>query len=400
MRILPVTLMALVAIVGCQPAPSPTPTTAPKPTEAAKPAASPAASPAAAKPAASPAASPAAVPAPATKPSAAAPTRSFNEQAVADFYRGKTVTLIVSSTAGGGYDLYGRMLARHIGRHIPGNPNVIVQNMPGAGGIVAANSLFSGPQDGTQFGTFTRGLPSEELFGTEGVRFKSNDFHWMGSMNEEVSVCAARTDSPIKRLEDLFTTESTVGGTGAGADTDFFPLLMNALFGTKYKVISGYPGGNEVNLAVERGELHGRCGWSYSSVKSTRAEWFKDRPFMKILVQMSLKKHPEIPEVPLVMELAKTEEQVQLARVVFSRQTMGRPFAIPPQVPADRVAALRTAFDKTMVDPDFLGETDKASVEINNPTTGEEVQALVAEILKTSPDLARKLASIIEDASR
>lgn len=402
MRALLIGIAAMVLLGACSPAAPPPPTAAPaKPTAApAKPDAAPSPSGApAAKPAASPAASPVASPV-AQSGAGAVPTRAFNEAAVAEFYRGKTVTLVVSSTVGGGYDLYGRALARHIGRHIPGNPTVIVQNMPGAGGVVAANNVFTGAQDGTVFATFSRGMPAEELFGQEGIRFKSNEFHWMGSMNDEVSVCAARTDAPVKTFEDLYTTELTVGGTGAGADTDFFPLVLNKLYGTRFRVIGGYPGGNEINLGVERGELQGRCGWSYSSVLSTRAEWFKPPEFMRLIVQMALRKHRDLPDVPLVIDLAKTDEQRALARVVFSRQTMGRPFAIPPRVPADRVAALRTAFDTTMRDPEFLAEADRAKMEINNPTTGEEVQELVAEILRTPPDLAKKLATVLEEAAQ
>lgn len=390
-------LIGLILLLTACSSPSPAPTPA-KPTEPSKPAApaaaSPAASPgAAAKPAASPAASPVASPsASASTGASPIPAREFNEAAVADFYRGKTLTVVVSSTPGGGYDLYGRALARHIGRFIPGNPTVIVQNVPGGGGIVAANNVFSGSQDGTTIGAFSRGLPAEELFGMEGVRFKSNDFKWLGSMNDEVSVCAIRADAPVKKFEDLYTTEAIVGGSGA--DTDYFPQVLNALLGTRFRVAQGYPGGNEINLGVERGEVHGRCGWSYSSVVSTRADWFKDPPFMRLLVQMALKKHADIPDVPLVVDLAKTDEQRSLLRVVFSRQTMGRPFAIPPQVPADRVAALRTAFDKMMRDPEFLAEAERTKLEVNNPVTGEEVQAIVAEVMRVPPDQAKKLADI------
>ncbi len=377
MRLGPLFIGFMALLTACS-SPAPSPTAAPKVTEATKPAAaaaSPAASPTvSASPAAAPVASPVASPATSSGPSAV-PVREFNESAVADFYRGKTFTIVVSSSAGGGYDLYARSLARHIGRFIPGNPTVIVQNMPGAGGIVAANTVFTGTQDGTTIAAFSRGLPAEELFGTEGVRFRANEYKWLGSMNDEVSVCAARGDSPVKKFEDMYTTELLVGGTGAGADTDYFPQVLNALLGTRFRIASGYPGGNEINLGVERGELQGRCGWSYSSVVSTRAEWFKQPPFMHLLVQMALKKHADIPDVPLVVDFAKTDEQRQLLRVVFSRQTMGRPFAIPPQVPPDRVAALRTAFDKTMRDPEFLAEADKAKLEVNNPVTGEEVQA-------------------------
>jgi tripartite-type tricarboxylate transporter receptor subunit TctC len=392
-------LIGLAVLLAACSAPAPSPTAA-KPTEPAKPAGaapSPAASPGAAKPAASPAASPVASPvaspaASASSGASATPARQFNEAAVADFYRGKTLTVVVSSTAGGGYDLYGRALARHIGRFVPGNPTVIVQNVPGGGGIVAANNVFSGSQDGTFIGGFSRGLPAEELFGMEGVRFKANEFKWLGSMNDEVSVCALRTDAPVKKFEDLYTTEAIVGGSGA--DTDYFPQVLNALLGTRFRLAQGYPGGNEINLGVERGEVQGRCGWSYSSVVSTRADWFKEPAFMRLLVQMALKKHADIQDVPLVVDMAKTEEQRSLLRVVFSRQTMGRPFALPPQTPADRVAALRTAFDKMMRDPEFLAEAERTKLEVNSPASGEEVQEIVSEVMRTPADQAKKLADI------
>lgn len=320
----------------------------------------------------------------------AAPQRTFNEQAVADFYRGKTLTLLAGTTAGGGYDNYTRFLARTIGKYIPGNPNVIVQNMPGGGGMVAANNLFNASaKDGTVVGMITRGVPAEELMGREGPQFKSTEFQWVGSMNNEVSICISRSDAPVKTFQDVLTTPLTVGGTGPGADTDFFPMFLNAVIGTKFDIKTGYPGGNDINLAIERGEVQGRCGFSYSSYISTRRDWIEQK-FVNIMVQLALQKHPDMPDVPLVTDFAKNSEERQLMRIVFSRQAMGRPLALPPGVPADRVAAIRTAFDKTVSDPQVVAEAKQAKLELN-PVSGEEVQDIVKEIFQTPPDLVKRL---------
>jgi tripartite-type tricarboxylate transporter receptor subunit TctC len=399
MRVLPLSVAALLVLAtACAPASQPVPTTAPaKPAATTAPAASPAtaASPAVAKPATSPVAgaSPAAAASPAPKPAAQPAAKpQFDEAAVANFYRGKTLTILVGYTPGGGYDLYARLLAAHIGRSIPGNPTVIVQNLPGAGSMLSANTLFNtSPKDGTVIGTFARGLPAEELMQHDGVQFKSTEFNWIGSMNEEVSVCVARADSPVKTFQDVLTTPLKVGGTGPGADTDFFPQFLNGVLGTKFDLATGYPGGNDINVAMERGEVQGRCGWSWSSVISTRPQWLQEPRFINILTQMSLNKHPDLPDVPLVTDFARNDEERTLMRVVFSRQTMGRPYAVPPGVPQDRVNALRYAFDTTLRDPQFLSEAGQGGEIEINPVSGQAVADLVAEIMRTPPDLARRL---------
>ncbi|MGH2379001.1 MAG: Bug family tripartite tricarboxylate transporter substrate binding protein [Candidatus Limnocylindria bacterium] len=343
-----------------------------------------------------------ATPPAATSPPAAAatpaPTPTEDPMAaVADFYRGKTVRIIVGYNPGGGYDGYARTLANHIGKHIPGNPTVIVENMPGAGSMLSANHLFTAaPKDGTVFGTFSRGLPEAELRGDEGPQFKAAEFNWIGSMNEEVSVCVVRSDSGITSLEDATTQTVTVGATGPNDDTGFFPRLLNSLVGTQFELKTGYPGGNDVNLAIERGEVQGRCGWSWSSVVSTRQQWLDDK-FVTILTQMSLNKHPDIPsDIPLVTELTTDPDAKQLLEVVFSRQAMGRPFAAPPGIPEERVKALQDAFEQTMEDPEFLAAAEEAKQEIN-PATGAEVQAIVEKIFTTSPALVEKLKAIIAE---
>jgi tripartite-type tricarboxylate transporter receptor subunit TctC len=316
-------------------------------------------------------------------------------QTPAEFYKGKNVDLYVGYSTGGGYDVYGRIVARFMGRHIPGNPTVVVKNMDGAGSMRAANYIYNvAPKDGTAFGTVARGLAFDTLFGLQGAQFDGTKFSWIGSANDEVSVCVGwSSTSGIAKFEDLKTKQMIVGGTGGSADTDQFPRIINAVLGTKMKLVVGYPGGNEVNLAMERGEVQGRCGWSWSSVKSTQSGWLKDKK-INVLVQLSLSKHADLPDVPLIMDLAQTEEQKQIFRLIFARQVLGRPFLAPPGLPADRLAALRTAFMDTMKDADFLAEADKLKLEIT-AVPGETLQKIVQEAYATPKDVVKKAADMI-----
>lgn len=336
-------------------------------------------------------AQPAPTTAPTTAPTAAP---SPTEDPVAAFYAGKTVKIIVGYTPGGGYDAYARTLSAHIGKHIPGNPTVIVENMPGAGSMKSLNYIYSAaPKDGTVFGTFGRGLPEAELRGDEGAQFKSKELTWLGSMNEEVSVCVVRTDTGIKTLQDAMEKTVTVGATGPNDDTGFFPRILNALVGTKFDLKTGYPGGSDVLLAMERGEVMGRCGWSWSSVVSTKQQWITDK-YVTILTQMSLNKHPDIPkEVPLATEFVKNPDDKLLLEVIFARQAIGRPYAAPPGLPAERAKALQDAFEKTLKDPAFLEDAKKAKQEIN-PANAAAVKAIIDKIFSTSPALVAKLKEI------
>jgi tripartite-type tricarboxylate transporter receptor subunit TctC len=198
----------------------------------------------------------------------------------------------------------------------------------------------------------------------------------------------------VTKFDDLFTNQLTIGSTGAADDTYQFPALINAVLGTKFKIVTGYPGGNDVSLALERGEVQGRCGWSWSSIKTTRVNWVRDKRII-VLVQMSLSKHPDLPDVPLVMDLAKTDEQRQIFKMIFARQTMGRPYVAPPGVPADRLAALRQAFMDTMTDKEFLDEAEQNKFEIN-PVSGEQLEALVKEIYQTPPEVVKKAAAMVQ----
>jgi tripartite-type tricarboxylate transporter receptor subunit TctC len=243
-------------------------------------------------------------------------------------------------------------------------------------------------------GTIGRGTGFDPLFGNKAAKFDGKRFNWLGSANDEVSVCVVWNGrTKVTKFDDLLTTPINVGGTGAAADTDQFPRVINGVLGTQMKIITGYPGGNDVNLAMERGEVDGRCGWSWSSVISTRASWLKDKK-ITVLMQLSLEKHPDLKDVPLITDVAKTPEQRAILRLVFARQALGRPFLAPPDVPADRVAALRTAFMATMKDKEFLAEAEKAKLEIT-PITGNVVQKLVDEIYATPPDIVKKAADLL-----
>jgi tripartite-type tricarboxylate transporter receptor subunit TctC len=316
--------------------------------------------------------------------------------AVADFYSGKTITVMIGYSAGGGYDTYARTVARHMGKHIPGNPNLIAKNRPGAGSMKLANELYNTlPKDGTTIGIIGRGLLMEPLFGTEQAKFDPGEFNWLGSANNEVSVCVSWHTSPVETVEDMMTKTLIVGGTGPGADTDTFPKVLNNVIGTKLKLITGYPGGNDILLAMERGEVDGRCGYSWSSAKSRKADWLKEGK-MRVLVQMSTAKHPDLPDVPFVMDLAKTDKDRQVLALIFARQAWGRPFLAPPGIPEDRVTALQAAFMATMADPEFLADAEKQNLEIT-PISGEEIGTLIRDLYASPKDI---IAAAVDAAEK
>jgi tripartite-type tricarboxylate transporter receptor subunit TctC len=326
---------------------------------------------------------------------AALPASIAGAQSPADFYKGKTVELDVGYSVGGAYDLYARTIGRYLGHHIPGNPTVIVKNMEGGGSLRLANWLYRvAPKDGSVLATIGRGTGFDPILGQQGAQFDGTKFTWIGSANNEVSVCVAwNATSGITRFEDLLTKEITVGGTSMSADTDQFPKVIDGVFGAKMRIVSGYPGGNNVVLAMERGEIQGRCGWSWSSIMSTHKAWIDEKK-VTVLVQLALRKHPDLPNVPLIMDLAKTDEQKQILKLIFARQTMGRPYLAPPGIPADRAEALRKAFMDTMNDKDFLADADKAKLEIT-PVDGADLQKLVAEVYATPAALQKKAAALL-----
>ena len=286
------------------------------------------------------------------------------QQSVADFYRGKSIDVYIGLSAGGVYDISARLLARHMGKHIPGQPTMLPRQMEGAAGLRLANWLYQlGPRDGTAIGTFARGSAFDRLLGIQGATFDATRYNWLGSTNDEVSICAAWHTTGITKMDQLYEKELILGSTGGSGDDEQFPKLIRGVLGVKLRTVSGYPGGNEIKMAMERGEVNGRCGWSWTSVKATQGQWLKDKT-ISIFVQLSLRRHPDLPDVPMIMDLARTEEERQIFRLMFARQVMAWPFVAPPDVPAERVAALRRAFDDTMKDKDFLAEADKLSLEI------------------------------------
>ncbi len=317
-------------------------------------------------------------------------------QSVADFYKDKTITMWVGYSAGGGYDTYARTVARHMTKHIPGNPKIVVKNKPGAGSMLVANELYNTlPKDGTAMGVVGRGMPMEPLLGNQAAKFDASKYTWLGSANNEVSVCVSMKGIGIDSVADMKKKQMTVGGTGPGADTDTFPKVLNNVIGTKLKLVTGYPGGTDVNFAMERGELGGRCGYSWTSLKSRKADWLKEKK-VTVLLQMSTEKHPDIPDVPFIMDLASNKEERDILSFVFARQAWGRPFMAPPGIPADRAKALQTAFMTTMKDPAFVSDATKQKLEVT-PISGAQIEKMIAGLYATPKALVEK-AKIATDS--
>jgi tripartite-type tricarboxylate transporter receptor subunit TctC len=318
---------------------------------------------------------------------------------VEDFYRGRNLTLVIGYSVAGGYDNYARVVARHLGNHIPGNPTVLPQNMPGAGSLRAANWLYNAaPKDGSVIGMFSRGMAMEPLIGTSQTQFDARKFSWLGSGTDEVSTCVTWHDSPVKTWEDALKIPFTVGGEGSGSDPDIFSTVVRNVFGVKLRLVSGYPGSAEVALAIERREVDGRCGWSYSSLRQQRPDWITNHQ-VNILVQLALKKTPELPDVPLVTDFAVTDRQRQILRLVFSRQAMARPFTAPPGIPEERRQALRKAFADTMADPAFLDEAKQRGLEVN-PVSGAEIDTLIADLYRSPPDVVVEVRASIAPGAK
>ena len=326
---------------------------------------------------------------------------AISTPAIADdngsFFAGKTVRIVVGFSPGGGYDLYARELGRYLGRHIPGHPSVVVQNMAGAGSLKAVNFLFNAaPRDGTVLATFSRGIVFEPLIGhLDGAQFDAPKFNWIGSISDEVGVCAINASRGIATWRDMLTTKTVIGASGAGADSDAFPIVLRNLFHLPMRVVTGYPGGADVNLAMERGEVDGRCGWSWTSIVSRNREWLTDKR-IRITLQIALAKHEDLPDVPLITDLVSDPRQVAALRLIVSRQGIARPFAAPPEVLPERIETLREAFDSTMRDPDFLAEMRSQALEVR-PLGGAAVQGLMRDIYASPPDVVKLARDILVD---
>jgi tripartite-type tricarboxylate transporter receptor subunit TctC len=312
-------------------------------------------------------------------------------QSPEDFYRGKTINLIIGYSVGGGYDLYGRLVSRHIGKHIPGRPAIVPQNMTGAGSLRAAQYIYSvAPKDGTVFGTFGRTIATQPLLTPTSAPFDGRKFNWLGSVTNEVSSCVTWHTSPVKTWSDILTREVTMGGEGPGADPDVYALLYKNVFGARIKLVTGYHGTNDTTLAMERGEVDGLCGLSWTTLKARHLEWMNQKK-INIIIQAALRKQPELANVPLASELTQDREKLQILKLFLASQEIARPFAAPPDLPADRKAALIRAFDATMKDPEFLAEAQKLNMDVN-PLNAKGVDDILAELYATPKAVLEKAA--------
>lgn len=316
------------------------------------------------------------------------------------FYKGKLFIIAVGGTAGGGIDIGARMMSRYIGKHLPGEPNVQVQLMPGAGGVRLVEHLYQiAPKDGSFIGAFATGPIIEPLISTRDVKYKMSDFTAIGALEKDVSFCTTWHTSPIKTIEDVKTTETTVAGTGAASSTDIFPLALNATLGTKFKLISGYVGTQETIMAIERGETDGRCGWGWSSLRSSKPDWIRDKK-LNFLVQLGLEKHPDAMHVPLALDLIPDQAGKQLMRVLVAPQNITRPYLAPPGVPADRAKEVRAAFMAALTDPALVAEFQKVMGEGPSPTSGEDMQKLLEDMYSTPPEVVARLKAILKPAPK
>jgi tripartite-type tricarboxylate transporter receptor subunit TctC len=312
------------------------------------------------------------------------------------FLKGQTVRFIVGYSPGGGYDTYARMLQPHYGRHIPGNPRIIVKSVPGAGTLVAANYLYEIAQgDGTEIGTVGSGTATAELLETPSIRFDPRKFVWLGSMTSDVSVALAWHTTGITSIKDTFARKMIVGGGGPTSGNVIFPLLLNRLLGTKFEIITGYKSSGEAMLAVERGELDGIISWNYSSIRASRLYLVTDKK-INLLLQFALSKHEELPDVPVVTELARNDEERAILELIFARQEMGRPFLAPPSTPPAVATILRDAFDATMRDPEFLADAAKRKIEINRPMSGAEIDAMIARFYAYPRSVVQKAIALTD----
>ncbi|HEY4135815.1 MAG TPA: tripartite tricarboxylate transporter substrate-binding protein [Alphaproteobacteria bacterium] len=323
-----------------------------------------------------------------------ASVRPAAAQTVEEFFRGKNVTLIVYSDAGSSYDTYARVLARYMPEDIPGKPTIIVKNMVGAGGLTATRYLYnSAPRDGTTLGTISRGIPFEPLLGNTTVEFDPLKFNWLGSMSKETTMYVSWHTSKVKTAQDLMTKELLLAGTGAGADSEVITHALNGLLGTKIKLISGYKGATNAALALERGEIEG-IYWTWNGINTSHPDWITDKK-LNLLFQTRSTPHPELPNVPLVTVLAQNDEQRQAMNLLFARDVLGRPFLAPPALPADRLAALRAAFEAAVKSPALLADAERGKMEIEL-VTAKEVEDLIRQAYATPPAVVERIKEVMD----
>ncbi len=310
-------------------------------------------------------------------------------QAPEEFYKGKTIDFIIGYPPGGSNDLWGRLVGHHIGDHIPGRPTIVPKNMPGAGSFLAANQIFNAlPKDGTVIGIAAPTIPLDEKLGTPGVRFKTAELNWIGRVDSLVNMVFMWKTSPVQTLTDAMKIQSTLSATGIGSTVSIYPTVMNNVLGTKFKLVMGYRGSNEAMLAVERGEVEGHST-SWTALKVAHPDWLREKK-VTILAQFSLQRHADLPDIPTAVDLARNDEERELLATVMNAAEVGSAFFTTPGVPADRLDALRRAFDATMKDPRFLADVAKTNLTIS-PLTGEELQTVVAQVSNISPSLLEKV---------
>jgi tripartite-type tricarboxylate transporter receptor subunit TctC len=316
-------------------------------------------------------------------------------QSVEEFYKSKPINMLIGGGAGGGYDVYFRTLGRHLTKHIPGHPMVIARNQPAAAGLAAAASLYTtAERDGATIGAFPNNVPMDPLFGNPAARYDPLKLNWIGSIGKLQNVCATWHTSPIKRIEQATEREVIVGAAGATSNTALMPRVLNALLGTKFKVIAGYDPGSGLTMSVERGEAEGICGLSWSTMKASRPHWIREK-LLNVIVQMGIDKLSDLPDVPSALDLVSDPVKKQVLTLILIRQEPGRPVAAPPGVPADRLAALRRAFDETMTDPEFIAEAEKLQMEIE-PLTATQIHSLLASAYATPKPIVQQAAALLE----
>ncbi|MBX9739943.1 MAG: hypothetical protein K2X62_07725 [Beijerinckiaceae bacterium] len=313
-----------------------------------------------------------------------------------EFFKGKTISVLIGFGPGGANDVWARLLTRYMGKHIPGQPHMVPQNMPGAGTLKLANHLSAAaPKDGTVFGLISRGIPLEPLLGGANVQLEPEKMAWIGSPDKDTSVCVARKDARVKKLEDLRASELVMGATGSGADTAIYPEFLAEFLGMKFKTIKGYPGSNEIVMAMERNEVQGICV-AFQSISRTRI--FVDGE-LNILFQAGLEKDPAVPaDVPLVTDFTKDKADLEALRLFIARAALGRPFVAPPGLPPERVKLLQRAFMATMEDPAFRAEAEKLKLTVE-PISGEDLARTIAELYRTPPDVVKKVAQTLGNLS-
>lgn len=320
-------------------------------------------------------------------------------QSVEDFYRGKTVRFVVGSNTGGSYDSYSRLLAAHIGKHIPGNPTILVENMPGASGTKSTNYIGEvAPKDGSVIGMFNQSMPQRQMFEPDLIKIDLSKFGWIGAMNASTNVFIVWHTTGVKTIEDAKKKQVIMGALSTAGGNSVYPLLLNAFLGTKFKVVLGYVGGNTIQLAMERGEVEGRGAIVWSGLKAGWPHWINEKK-VNVLMQVGLTKEPDLQDVPLFTDLARTPEEKAMFRFISSDSLMGFPVTAPPGIPADRLAALRKAFTATMKDPEFLKTVEDRKLEIQ-PSSGEEVQKIVEDLTRTPKELITKLTTALAEAEK